>query len=109
MTRSLRIVALARTDVERIFDWLVHRSVRGAVAWYLAFLESVDRITHQPEMFGEAPESIPLRRQLRQSLFKTSRGRTYRIVFELTDNEIILLRVRGPGQPGLKKRQLPDA
>src|SRR5438128_6649059 len=31
----------ARTDVDDIFNWLVHRSVRGAISWYLAFGRAV--------------------------------------------------------------------
>jgi hypothetical protein len=32
----------------------------------------------------------------------------YRVVFELSDTEIILLRVRGPGQARLRRRELPN-
>ena len=108
MSRTLRIVERARTDVDEIFNWLVHRSVRGAISWYFAFSRAVERIAESPEVFAEAPESGPLGRRLRQAFFKTRRGRIYRIVFELSDAEIILLRVRGPGQPGLQPRELPS-
>ena len=108
MSRTLRIVERARTDVDGIFNWLVHRSVRGAISWYLAFGRAVEKIAASPESFAEAPESRPLGRQLRQALFKTRRGRIYRIVFELSDAEMILLRVRGPGQPRLRRRELPS-
>jgi plasmid stabilization system protein ParE len=107
MSRALRILERAQTDVDEIFNWLVQRSMRGAIAWYLAFHRAVESIASSPEMFGAAPESIPLGRHLRQSLFKTRRGRTYRLVFKLSDDEIVLLRVRGPGQPRLKQRELP--
>jgi plasmid stabilization system protein ParE len=106
MSRTLRIVERARTDVDEIFNWLVHRSVRGAISWYLAFGRAVEKIADSPEIFSEAPESVPLGRPLRQALFKTRRGRIYRIVFELSEAEIVILRVRGPGQPGLRRREL---
>ena len=108
MSRTLRIVELARRDVDDIFNWLVHRSVRGAISWYLAFGRAVDKVAASPEIFAEAPESGPLCRPLRQSFFKTRRGRIYRIVFELSEAEIIILRVRGPGQPRLQGRELPS-
>jgi plasmid stabilization system protein ParE len=79
MSRTLRIVERARTDVDEIFTWLVHRSMRGAIPWYLAFGRAVEKVASSPEIFAEAPESGPLGRQLRQSLFKTRRGRIYRI------------------------------
>src|SRR5262245_26210447 len=106
MSRALRILERARTDVDDIFNWLVQRSVRGAITWYLAFGREVEQIAASPESFAEAPESAPLGRPLRQALFKTRRGRTYRIVFEFSDEEILLLRVRGPGQPRLRRRDV---
>src|SRR6266849_703422 len=101
MSRTLRIVERARSDVDGIFDWLDHRSVQGAVSWYLAFRNVLEKIASSPESFAGAAESHPLGRQLRQALFKTRRGRIYRIVFEVSATEIIILRVRGPGQSPL--------
>jgi hypothetical protein len=37
-------------------------------------------------------------------LFKTRRGRYYRLVYVIAEDEVHVLRVRGPGQPDL----LPD-
>jgi len=107
MSRILRIVERARSDVDHVFSWLGQRSIRGAVSWYLAFRVAMDKIASSPEMFAEAPESHPLARQLRQAPFKTRRGRVYRIVFEISDTEIVVLRVRGPGQAPLRSRDLP--
>jgi plasmid stabilization system protein ParE len=107
MSRTLRILERAQADVDVIFNWLVHRSLRGAISWYLAFHGAIEKIAASPEMFAEAPESAPLGRQLRQSFFKTRRGRVYRIVFNLSDTAITVLRVRGPGQPPLRRRELP--
>ena len=107
MSRTLRIVERARSDVDHIFNWLVHRSFRGAISWYLAFRHKVDEIALSPESFAEAPESRPLRRLIRQAPFKTRRGRVYRIVFESSETEIMILRVRGPGQSPLRRHDLP--
>lgn len=107
MSPTLRIVERARADVEDIFSWLVRRSMHGAIAWYVAFRQAVDEIASSPESFAEAAESLPLGRQLRQAPFKTRRGRVYRIVFEMADTEIMILRVRGPGQGPLRRRDLP--
>jgi plasmid stabilization system protein ParE len=107
MSRTLRIVERARSDVDDIFNWLVPRSVLGAISWYLAFRQAIEKVASAPESFAEAAESHPLGRQLCQTLFKTRRGRLYRIVFEVSDTEIMILRVRGPGQSPLRRRDLP--
>jgi plasmid stabilization system protein ParE len=108
MSRTLRILGRAQTDVDEIFNWLVGRSLQGAIAWYMAFRRAVEQVALGPESFPEAPESQRLARQLRQAFFKTRRGRLYRIVFEFSPDEIILLRVRGPGQSPLRGRDLPS-
>jgi plasmid stabilization system protein ParE len=107
MSRTLRIIERARSDVDGIFNWLVSRSVAGAISWYLAFRRAIEKVVSAPESFAEAAESHPLGRQLRQTLFKTRRGRLYRMVFEVSDTEIMILRVRGPGQSPLRRRDLP--
>jgi plasmid stabilization system protein ParE len=107
MSRVLRILERARSDVDEVFDRLVHRSLQGAISWYLAFRYAIETIAATPENFAEAAESHPLGRPLRQALFKTRRGRVYRIVFETSDTEIMIVRVRGPGQSPLRRRDLP--
>ncbi len=57
MSRTLRIISLARSDVDGIFTWIARRSASGAISWYLAFLNTVSRIGSLPETFAEAPES----------------------------------------------------
>jgi len=106
MSRALRIVERARSDVNDIFNWLAHRSVQGALSWYLAFRRAIEEIATSPESFAEAPESHSLGRPLLQAPFKTRRGRVYRIVFEVSGSEIMILRVRGPGQSPLRRRDL---
>jgi plasmid stabilization system protein ParE len=108
MSRILRIVERARSDVDDIFNRLVRRSVQGAITWYLAFRQSVTTLAHSPDSFALAAESHQLGRELRQALFKTRRGRVYRIVFATSDTETIILRVRGPGQSPLRRRDVPD-
>jgi plasmid stabilization system protein ParE len=108
MSRRLQIVQRAQLDVDAIFNWLAPRSVQGAISWYLAFRRAIDKISESPESFAQAAESPRLGIQVRQALFKTRRGRTYRIVFEATETEIMILRVRGPGQAPLRPRDLPD-
>ena len=107
MSRVLRIIERARSDVDDIFAWIAKRSTYGAMSWYLAFRQAIDRIASSPESLGEAAESHATGRPLREALFKTRRGRVYRIVFELTNAEIVILRIRGPGQSPLRRRDVP--
>lgn len=106
MSRSLHIADRAHGDIGRIFAWLVRHSVRGAVAWYLAFRSAARRVVANPESYAVAAESHRLSQPVRQAFFKTRRGRPYRIVFEFTEDEVVILRVRGPGQAPLRSPDL---
>src|SRR5262245_22637998 len=108
MSREVRILERARADVDAIFNWLVRRSAKGAVSWYIAFRRALRNIAATPEAHSEAAESYRLGRLLRQALFKTPRGRVYRIIFAASDTEVIILRVRGPGQAPLRARDVPE-
>src|SRR5271166_5545073 len=90
MNRTLRIIERARWDVDEIFNWLVKRSIRGAIAWYLAFRRATADVAASPEIYAEAPESSVLGCRISQALFKTRRGRLYRIGFNFSDTEVLL-------------------
>ena len=62
----------------------------------------MQRVVEHPRRFPLAPEnSLATLGEVRQFLFKTRRGRTYRAVYVIMDDEVRILRVRGPGQPPL--------
>jgi len=109
MNRLYRVYPRARRDLERLFNWLEQRSPSGAQNWTHAYLSTIDAIRANPDSFPVMTEARPRwKRNLREALFHTRRGRTYRILFELTDSEIRVLRFRGPGQPPVRRRDLPD-
>lgn len=108
MSRSIQILGRARADIDRIYIWLRRRSPQRAATWYDALHEAVNRIAERPDSHPRVSETgSRWNRDIRQVLFKTSRGRRYRIVFDLTESEIRLLRVRDPGQPPLRRIDLP--
>src|ERR1700722_10197944 len=98
MTRDIKISERAATDVVRIARWLHDRSPRGAAAWRDAFWAAVFRIAGDAERFSLADESAHLGLPMRDALFKTRRGRQYRIIFDFTEQAVYILRVRQPGQ-----------
>jgi plasmid stabilization system protein ParE len=103
----LEIHPRAERDAQRIFDWLAARSPAGANRWWTAFRDAAARVLAQPNGYGLAPEAEQVEYELRQFLFKTRRGNTYRGLFVVVDVEVRLLRVRGPGQPPVEADELP--
>jgi plasmid stabilization system protein ParE len=108
MNRHIEFVPRARKDLAAILKWLHVRSPRGAASWYQAFWDAVTRISADPDSFAVAEESHRLKRVARQALFKTRRGRLYRIIFEFSQTEVFILRVRRPGQRPLRRGDLPE-
>ncbi|MBI1344839.1 hypothetical protein GC163_00970 [bacterium] len=103
MSWTVRILPRAEEDVTEIYDWVSVRSPQGAEAWLAALTSAIDRLPIDPESYGTAPETGLQGFVLRQFLFRTRRGRTYRGIFTLQDQAIYLLRVRGPGQAPLQQ------
>ncbi len=108
MPKSASIVVMPRAamDTDHIFEWLRSRSPRGALAWLDALDANFERLKTDYDSMGKAPESELLGELLYQSLFKTRRGRTYRLIYLVDGNRVVILRVRGPGQPPLESDEL---
>lgn len=102
MTRRVTTLPRAERDAQSIFDWISERTPEGARRWWDALEEATRRVAANPEGFGLAPENDLVACELRQFLFKTRKGRTYRGVFTIVGTEVRILRVRGPGQPPLE-------
>jgi plasmid stabilization system protein ParE len=102
----LLVLPRAEEDVAVIYSWLHDRSPSGAARWLQAFEVATSRITQAPLEFALAPEATILGQPVRQVLFKTPKGRTYRAVFLISNDVISVLRVRGPGQPTLRSEEL---
>lgn len=102
MTYRPVIVEPAEADVDRIYAYILARSPQGAAAWYRAFVACTKRIVLQPLACSIALENAAFDFELRQALFKTRYGVPYRCVFTVVDDEVRILRVRGPGQAPLK-------
>jgi plasmid stabilization system protein ParE len=89
MNHTLLILPRAGADIDYIFDWIRQRSPRGGKVWYEALFSAVSRIAENPQACPIVSELLPRwQREIRESLFKTPRGKQYRIVFELTNADL---------------------
>ena len=108
MKYHLRTLRRAQRDVEAIIDWIANtrEAPRGAASWLAAYEKAADSLIRAPYSYGLAPENEYVDLELRQFLFKTRRGRLYRGIFTVDGNEILILRVRGSGQPPLQRDEV---
>lgn len=107
MTFQVMIVPKAEQDVEEIVVWIRRRSPEGAQAWRRAWSDAIDSLKQDADRCNLAAESHRYPLTLLQKLFKTRHGRRYRILLTVQENIVFILRVRGPGQNLLRRKQIP--
>src|SRR5688572_24380330 len=107
MEYAVSVSERAWSDADRIFEWIAKRSPEGAIKWHLAFDAALVELEINANL-GVAPESADVKAVIRQKLFKTRRGRRYRLLFTVVGEEVHVLRVRGPGQAPLTADDLVD-
>jgi plasmid stabilization system protein ParE len=98
MSFQVQLARRAERDIEKMYSWLSERSASGANRWYNQFLKLLDSLQFNPELYGLADEAGELSIPLRQALFKTRKGRTYRALFTIEESTVHILAVRGPAQ-----------
>ena len=98
----------AESDISRIYAWIAERSNSGASHWYEAAYHAIDSLAQDAEQHSLAPEGELLGIDLREKLFKTPRGRYYRILYMFDDVEVRVLRVRGPGQAPVSAEDISE-
>ena len=81
-------------------------SPTGAAAWLDAFQDAVDGLEEGALQHGRASEGRSLGRDVREKFFKTKRGKRDRLLYRIKRDEVRVLRVRGPGQPPVHRRDL---
>jgi plasmid stabilization system protein ParE len=106
MKPAVHISARAWRDADEILQWLNSRSPAGANAWLNAFLSAVNGLAEAHDAFGFSAEGNMLGRPTRERIFKTRSGANYRALYQVKDNIVIILRIRGPGQPPLAPDEL---
>jgi plasmid stabilization system protein ParE len=99
----VRVLGRAQADVLDCYAYLADRSPQGAANWFNRFAETRDRLSRDPARRPVAAESRFVDYEIREVLFKTRRGKPYRILFTIVGDEVRVLRVRGPGQDDLRE------
>lgn len=103
------VLPRARRDVDSILQWILDRSIDGALRWVEQLERTIESLEFNPESCGIAAEDGIVPYELRERFFKTRRGRKYRLIFTIVGDEVRVLRVRGSGQRLLEPDELQDS
>jgi plasmid stabilization system protein ParE len=96
MSWNVVLARKAAREIEEQYDWLAQHSVAAANRWRDSLLEAVQSLEDNPQRCGEAPEA-EWHEGLRQ-LLHGKRRQVYRILFEIREENVVILRVRHSAQ-----------
>jgi plasmid stabilization system protein ParE len=97
MRFRVAITRKAAREIAQEYEWLSERSPAAADRWRDALLAAVSSLEANPERCGEAPEAGWFGEGLRQ-LLHGKRRQVYRVLFEIRDDVVVILRVRHSAQ-----------
>ena len=103
MKLQRRLLTHAVRELREFHSWLGARSETGAARWLDSFEKASELAVQNPLAMPLAPENSLVRYDVRQFVFKTARGRRYRAIFTVQENELLVLHIRGPGQEALSE------
>jgi plasmid stabilization system protein ParE len=98
MKREVLLVRQAEADLDAILTWLRNRSSSGARNWLAALEAALHWLEANAASCPHAPEDDWFVEEIRDHLFKTKRGRPYRLLFTVAGKQVRVLHIRGPGQ-----------
>lgn len=93
-TYYIRIAPSALEDIQTHYRWWgENRSKSQADAWYGKIFSAMHTLQHMPRRCVEIEESLFVGRELRQFLFGVSSKYTHRIIFEVQNDVVSVLRI----------------
>lgn len=99
----------ALQDAESAFLWIRDFNLETAKSWYEGLLEAIFSFEASPHRCPTAPESEMLGREIKQLLYG-KRNQTYRIFFEILENEKVvrIYRIRHSSRNWLSKEDFDE-
>jgi plasmid stabilization system protein ParE len=98
MKFRVNLLQAAERDVRTILEYLSTGSKSGATAWAKTFDKALIHLEESADSCPLAAEDEHVDFEVREILFKTRRGLMYRALFTLSESNVFILHVRGPGQ-----------
>ena len=80
MKYRIRMLRRAHADFASTVAYLYERSPQGAAVWVNAFEKAKNRLAEYADSCSEADENYRFDIDVKQLLFKTRRGRVYRLI-----------------------------
>ena len=108
MAYRLRITERAYSDVARNANyWAGHHSVEQSLRWYNAIHDKIKSLVNFPESNSLAHENPDYAYDLREALFGLGSRPGYRILYTVTDEDVVVLAIKAAEEDWLAPGELP--
>jgi len=106
MKYRIEVTRRAEGDIDEIVEWIANKSPQGAVAWITRIEQVLVDLITSADSCPLAPEDGHGDTEIRNRIFKTRRGKPYRILFTIRNGTVLIRHVRGPGQDLVPPKEL---
>ena len=98
----------AIADAESAYLWYKQQNQALADAWFNELTEAINSLENFPARCPVAAESKDLDREVRQLIYRKSKGSSYRILFGISESEVYVYRIRHTAQEYLTTEELGE-
>lgn len=95
----------AARELREAAEWIANDNPQAAERWFHGFVEAIDSLGENPRGCGYAQEHRKFPFELRQLLY--GRRKTYRAVFTIDADLVIVLTIRHTARRNLRRGELP--
>lgn len=98
MSFRVQMTASAQADLERLVRQFAEHSRGGADRFTARFSEALNRLESSPQACGLAYENPSFEEEIRHLLIRVQKRRTYRALFLVRGEDVVIVAVRAPGE-----------
>jgi plasmid stabilization system protein ParE len=103
---QVRLTERAEWDIDSVLQWFRDQSAEAAGAkWFARLMAAIDTLESSPERCGLAAESVDIGAEVRELLVGNRRTK-YRVLFQIRERTVHVLRVWHSARDSVKKGDL---
>lgn len=105
MSFQVEISVRAAHELRAATRWIARDNPQAAERWFRGFTDAIQSLSENPRSCGYAQEHGKFTFELRQLLY--GRRKTYRAVFTIEADSVVILTIRHTARRNLRRSELP--
>jgi plasmid stabilization system protein ParE len=105
MSFRVEVSDRAARELREAAEWIAKDNPQAAERWFQGFVEALESLGKNPRICGYAQEHRKFPFELRQLLY--GRRKTYRAVFTIEADSVVILTIRHTARRNLRRGELP--